>query len=94
MAFHWNGERIPGWNTVWLDERYDIECETINGYPRFKLIDHDIGMRQSADRLVGLFDRVSEEPETLSRLDDISSALRTYASKQGMISKRSRIRMV
>lgn len=94
VSFNWNGDRIPGWNTIWLDQRIDVSWYCDRDTPTFKIIEHDAGIRSSAEKLNLYFDQATGDQDEIEKLREVAAMLGSYASKDHITKKRATIRVL
>lgn len=102
IAFLWDGSVFPNWNTIWLHEKIDIEWSiTSNKEIDYKLIEFDIGLKLSAEKIEKLIneiitsDRLSNDSMLeYNSLLNITNFLKTHTSERRSKEKRNHIRVL
>lgn len=57
VSYNWDGKNMPGWQTIWLDQRIDIRTTwTKNDGFNWKMVDFDIGLQLSGIEIEQLFE--------------------------------------
>lgn len=99
-AYNWSGMIVPGWWTIWLDERIDISWSwsTERGFD-YQIIDHDLGLKNSGaliETLLSASDirHPSHSGISYLRLLNIANFLKTFTSEKKSRENRSKIRIM
>lgn len=101
IAYNWNGDLIPRWWTIWLDQKIDIRVNwsNENGFT-WKMVDFDIGLKISAYEIEQLFennfnDRLSNiDKAHYKQLHYILEFLRTYTNDKRSKDNRKHLRVI
>lgn len=102
IAYYWDGKSIPGWWTIWLDQKIDIRVSWSReaGFD-WKMVDYDIGLKMSAVEIEALLE-TNYLNDRLSNLDVIHykqilyilEFLKTYTPDKRSKANRKKIRVI
>jgi hypothetical protein len=97
-AYDWDGSKIPGWSTIWLNAKIDlaVSWSEDQGF-EYKIVDFDDGLKISATKLLEWLKSSSSpngSPAEYSRLLEISSFLQTHTFEEKSRKKRSQLRVL
>ena len=97
-AYDWDGSKIDGWCTVWVNVRIDLSVSwSDNKGFEYKIVDFDEGLKISAGKLLKWLEN-SSFPDgcsaEYSRLLEISSFLQTHTVEEKSRKKRSQLRVL
>lgn len=98
VSYNWDGKIIPGWWTIWLDQKIDIRViwDKKDGF-NWKMVDFDAGLNLSAIDIEQLFvnnidNRLSKENTAqYKEIHSILEFLKTYTIKRKDNKKRIRV---
>lgn len=101
VAFDWNGNRINGWQTVWIDHDIDVILGNPEGSGNFlyEIVDYDTGLNLAGKRAYKWIMDAWDGSNMLSRdlideLKTISSFLSTFTGKTKILQNRKKIRVL
>jgi hypothetical protein len=100
QAYDWQGNLIPSWWTIWLDEKVDIiwSWSRENGF-EYEFVDFEIGLKASATLISSMIggddSRLStRKSASYKRLHEIAEFLRTYTTDKQSRAKRANLRVI
>jgi hypothetical protein len=99
-AYDWQGATLPGWWTIWLDQRIDITWNfTIESGFEFEIIDYADGLKISASKSLNWFNAISNRHQTndivcYDRIEEITEFLGTYTTDKSANEKRANLRVI
>lgn len=85
-AYDWEGSIIPGWWTIWLESRIDIQWNFVqNSEIDYKVVEYEIGLKLSAKNAMDTLNDIStrqtkDDNACYEKLEEISVFLGTYTS--------------
>jgi hypothetical protein len=100
QAYDWQGKTIPGWWTIWLDEKVDViwSWSREDGFIH-EFVDFEIGLKASASLIQTMIipddSRLSSSRSaSYSRLHEIAGFLGTYTTERQSRKKRANLRVI
>lgn len=93
-ACDWMAQPIKGWNTVWIDQDHDVVVTCLDGHVTLDFIDHERGVRASADLIRSTFSVDGCQADILERFENAVSALSTYSTQRQTKQNQTRIKAI
>ena len=98
QAYHWNGDIIPGWITIWVDTRIDIivTWTSEDGF-KWEMIDFDQALKKSADTIIYNIAQnrhSGDDQVNYQELVEIVDFLKTFTSDKASQENKSKIRVL
>jgi len=87
-AYDWQGNKLLGWWTIWLDQRIDIvwNYSADTGFD-YNMVDYEIGLKLSADKSLSWFDALTnrlhpDDKVCYRQLEEVADFLKSYTSDE------------
>lgn len=96
LAFDWNGVRLDGWWTIWVQDRIDIIWnQTEDGFS-YHIVDREVGLKASSRSLVQILDsrHTAGDQSSYNVLLGIAEFIKTYTGDHQSKINRSKIRVL
>ena len=99
-AYDWQGNRLRGWWTIWLNQKIDIiwSYSEENGFD-YNIVDYEIGLKHSADKSLSWFDTLTDRhhPDDIlcyEQLEEVASFLKSYTSEKSANLHRTNLKVL
>ena len=99
-AYDWQGNKLIGWWTIWLNQKVDIIWNYTDhtGFS-YKIVDYELGLKLSADKSLSWFDTLTDrlQPDDkvcYSQLKEVADFLKSYTSDDLAKKNRTKLKVI
>lgn len=99
-AYDWQGSKLIGWWTIWLNQKIDIiwTYTDKDGFD-YEIVDYEIGLKLSAEKSLSWFDALTDrlhpdDKVCYSQLEEVADFLKSHTSDDLAKKNRTNLKVI